>query len=409
MSWPLLFLTTSICLLLEAFFAGSELALVSADKLKLNHLSARGNRGARVALSLARRPEWFFSATLLGQNLFIVANTIFVTFFIFDRFGMEYEFFGILLSPLILVFGEAVPKSLFQQWADRLTPLVAPIVLLFSYIFYPVVWLLSRLTLLLMGGVQGSLLTGHQVTRESLEILLRDSEAPRELSPVFKESLLKTLAFAGKEAREVMTPLVEVFSLRDTTLVEEALALCHEEGFSSVPVFQKRAHNIVGTINYFHLLLARDPKVPVSSLMVPSLFVPSGMSVKEIFLLFRSRQVHFAVVVDEYGGAVGIVTLEDIVEEVLGEIQDEYDEEVVPWRQIGPVQYLLEGRAEIDQVNEKLKLGIPSGDYETVSGFLLSHFERIPETGEVVRFGHLTFLIKTATARSIEEVLVELG
>src|SRR5262249_41741055 len=149
-----------------------------------------------------------------------------ITFFIFRLWGREYEFLGLLLSPLILIFGEAVPKSLFQQWADRLAPLVSPIILIFSYLCYPIVWPLSKLTLLLMGGVRGSLMTGHEVTRDSLEFLLREAESPRELSPVFKKSLLKTLIFVKKEVHEVMTPLIEVFSLRSATSVEEAIVLC---------------------------------------------------------------------------------------------------------------------------------------------------------------------------------------
>lgn len=408
MSWTTLLFWTFFCLALEAFFSGSELAVVSADKLKLTHKAARGDRGAKLALALARKPDWFFSATLLGQNLFIVANSVLITFFIFDRYGMEYEFFGLLLSPLVLIFGEAVPKSLFQQWADRLAPIVSPVVLLFSYVFFPVVWPLSKLTMLLLGGVRGSLLQGHEVTRESLELLLRESEIPRELSPVFKKSLLKILAFAKKDTHEVMTPLVEVFSLRDTTTVEEAIVLCQEEGYSAVPVFQKRAYNIVGVVNFFHLLLARDLKAPVSQLMEPPLYVSRQMGVKDLFLLLRDRQKNFTVVVDEYGAAVGIVTLEDILEEVVGEIQDEFDEENVAWKMVGPSRYLFQGRVAIDEINEKLRWGLPKDNYETLSGFLLSQFRRIPQSGEVLHYGNLTFLVKTVTPRSVDEILVEL-
>lgn len=408
MTWLALISWTFGFLALEGFFAGSELALVSADKLKLAHRAAQGHRGARIALTLARRPEWLFSTTLLGQNLFIVANSTLVTFFIFDRFGMEYELFGLLLSPLVLIFGEAVPKSLFQQWADRLTPLVAPIVYIFSYVFLPVVWPLSRLTLWLMGGVQGSLTKGHEVTRDSLELLLKESEAPRELSPVFKKSLLKILAFAKKETHEIMTPLIEVFSLRDTTTVAEAIDICREEGYSSFPVFQKRAYNIIGVIDYFALLFAKDHKALVTSLIVSPLYVPPQMGVQELFRVFQERQRKFAVVVDEFGGAVGIVTMEDIMEAVLGQIQDEYDEERLHWKQIGTSQYLFEGRVTVEEINERLRWNLPKGNYETLAGFLLTEFRRFPHTGEVFHFGNLTFLIKTATERSIDEILVEI-
>ena len=176
-----LLIWTAACLALEGFFSGSEMALVTADKLRLTQRAARGEWGARIAINLARRPEWFFSTTLLGQNLFIVANTIAVTFFIQRMMGMEFEFLGLLLSPLILIFGEAVPKILFQQSADRWVTRSAPIVLVFSYLLYPVVWGLSRVTLLLLGGVRGSLIGEKLVTRESLETLLEEAEPSKGL------------------------------------------------------------------------------------------------------------------------------------------------------------------------------------------------------------------------------------
>lgn len=408
MTWTSLIGCTVLFLFLEAFFSGSELALVTADKLKLTHRAARGNRGAKIAIWLARRPAWLFSATLLGQNLFIVGNSILITFFIFNHYGPEYEFYGILLSPLVLIFGEAVPKSLCQQYADRLVGYVAPVILVFSYLLFPIVWPFSKLTLLLLGGVQGSLLEGHDVTRESLEILFKESEIPRGISPVFKKSLLKILAFARKFAFEIMTPLIHVFCVRDTTTVGEAIFLCQEEGYSSIPVFHKRTYNIVGVVNYFDMLLAKDLQAPVSEMMEEPFFVPNVMGVKDLFLHLRDEKKSFSIVVDEYGGAVGIVTLEDILEEIVGEIEDEFDEQKVSWKMVGPAQYLFDGRVPVDEINEKLRWGLPkeSGG-ETLAGFLLARFGRIPKTGDVLHYGSLTFLIKAATPRSIEEILVE--
>lgn len=408
MTWPFLILWTTVCLALEAFFSGSELALVSADKLKLTHRAARGDSGARMAMALAQKPDWFFSTTLLGQNLFIVANSILITFFLFDRYGMEYELLGLFLSPLVLIFGEAVPKALAQQWADRVAPITAPFLWVFSYLFFPVVWPLSKLTLLLLGGVRGSLMEGHEVTRESLEILVRESEISRELSPVFKRSLMKTLVFARKKVNEIMTPLNEVFSLRESTIVEEAIETCSVEGYSSVPVFQKRAHNIVGIVTFSHLLLEKNLKRPVSELMEPPFYVSDQMGVRDLFLLLKERQRNFVTVVDEYGATVGIVTLEDIIEEIVGEIEDEYDEERVKWTMAGPNQYLFSGRVSIDEINEKLRWGLPKERYATIGGFLSAQLGRIPQQGEVLHYGNLTFLVKNATARSVEEILVEI-
>jgi len=403
-----LFVGTVSCLLMEALFSGAEIAVVSCDKLKLTHKAARGSKGARMALYLAHRPEWFFSATLLGQNLFIVGNSILVTFYIFERFGMEYELLGLFLAPVILIFGEAVPKAVFQQAADRLAVKMAPFVLAFSYLFFPIVWGLSRLTLILLGGVRGTLLTGNQVTAESLELYIQESETPRELPSDFKRNLLRILSFAKQRTHEVMTPLVEVFSLRDDTTVEEALRRAGEEGYSYIPVYQKRAYNIVGVVAVFDLLLARQLKATLGSLMAPPLYVSELMGVKDLYLTFRAKQKNLAVVVDEFGGAAGIVTLEDIWEEVVGEIRDEYDSsEERPWNRASDSRYLVRGRATVDDLNETFHWGLPRKNCETLAGFLLQQFGRIPRSGEILRYGQLTFLIKTATPRTIEEVLVE--
>ncbi len=405
--WTTLIFWTVICLALEAFFSGAELAMVSVDKLKLAHQAGRGHRGAKMALWLARHPEWLFSTTLLGQNLFIVGNTVYLTFFIFDRFGQEYEFFGILLSPLILIFGEAVPKTVFQQYANRLVPIVAPVIYVFSYIASPIVWPLSRLTLLLMGGVKGSLLTGHKVTRESLEGILRDADIHRDLPLHFKDRLLKILKFTQKKARAIMTPLIEVFSLRESTTVGEAALQCREEGYSIFPVFFRRAYNLVGMVSFYDLLLCEDKSKPLSAIMRDPVFVPESMGLKDLFFLFKERKEKFAIVVDEYGVAVGVVTLEDVQEEIVGEIEDEFDDEDKPWRRQNAHQFLVEGRAEIDRLNDRFGWELPKKNYETLTGFLTDFLGKIPQNGDMLSYGRLKFTVTRSTPKTVEEVTVD--
>ncbi|MBI2980913.1 MAG: HlyC/CorC family transporter [Deltaproteobacteria bacterium] len=396
------------CLALEALFSGTEIALVSCDKLRLTHRAARGETGAKIALSLARRPEWFFSTTLLGQNLFIVGNTILVTFFIFKHWGSEYEFLGLGLAPIVLILGEAVPKSVFQMRAGKLATLFCPVVLVFSYLFYPVVWGLSKLTLLLFGGVKGTLLSGHQVTPESLELLIKDEEVSKGLSPDLKRMMIRILSFPKQRVHEIMTPLVDLFSFRDTMNVKEALYLGAEENRSLVPVFQRRAHDVVGVVSVYDLLFTRKLTAPVSQLMQPPLYVPELMSVKDLYLLLRKERNDFAVVVDEFGGAVGVVTTEDVFEKVVGEIQDEYDEDQKNWIQLSPCQYSFLGRTRLDQINENFLWELPKNRSETLAGFLIDQLGRFPRKGEIFHYGQLTFMVKEATPRSVDKIIVEI-
>ena len=411
MHWLTLIFWTTLCLVFEAFFSGSELAMVSADKLKLTHLASRGHRGARMALAMARHPEWLFSTTLLGQNLFIVANSVYLTFFIYEHFGHEYEFFGILLSPFILIFGEAVPKTIFQQHANRLVPIIAPVVTIFSYVTSPIVWPLSKLTMLLMGGVKGSLMTGHKVTRESLEVILQDADIHRDLPILFKERLLKILKFTQKRTREIMTPLIEVFSLRESSSVGEAALQIKEEGYSIVPVFHRRAYNLVGLVTFYDLLLCEDKSKSISAIMQDPLYVPESMGLKDLFFLFQERRKKFAVVVDEYGVAVGVVTLEDLFEEIVGEIQDEFDaefgEKEKSWKVLKPNQYLVEARTSLDKLNEYFHWDLPKNNYETLSVFLTAQLGHIPQNEDTLIYGGLKFTVTRSTLKTVEEVVVE--
>ncbi len=406
-TWWSLILGTILFLLLEGFFAGAEMALVSADKIRLKHEAHKGSKGAKIALHLTKHPEWLFSATLLGQNLFIVANSTMLTFFIFDRWGVEYELFGLILCPVVLIFGEAVPKGLFQQSADRLAPIVSPIVLIFSYVFYPVVWLLSNFTKLLMGGMANLEEDGDRVTRESLEMILRETEVSRDLPLIFKGNFLKIFSFVKKEAREVMTPLIEVVSLRDTATVAEAIEICSQEGYSWIPIFHDRAYNIIGVVHFRDLLFEEQRQKTVASLMLEPLYVPPTMGVKDLYMFFQSRNRQFAVVIDEFGSSSGIVTTEDVAEAVLGPIQDEYDDERSEWRLIANRHYVMQGRVTIEEINDKLKWGLPKGTYETIAGLLLQRFKRYPQVGESIEVDDLTITVRAATARSIDEVLVD--
>ncbi len=327
MSWSLLIFLTCVCLLLEAFFSGSELALVAADKSKLSLKARQGDRGAQRALSLMERPEVFFSTTLLGQSLFIVANSMMLSFFILDHFGRAYEIWGLLLSPLILIFGEAVPKGYFQQNADRLAPQVAFWMRLVSYIFIPIVWPLSQLTKFLLGETRGESGRREFVTTESVENLFKDTEIFKDILPVFRKSLPRIFGLSRSSVMQVMTPLADVFSLPAILKVEEATLLCHEEQYSAVPVYQGRKERIVGILHVEDLLLSASAESIVSDLMEAPVYVPSGWTVKEVFLFLKAKGRDFATVMDLEGRAVGIVTLEDLIEEVVGEIEDEYDAE----------------------------------------------------------------------------------
>lgn len=407
MSVLTLILILVLCLIVEGFFSGSEMALVNADKYRLALAVDGGSRRALHALHMVKFPATFFSTTLLGTNLATVTGTVVTTIFIIDRFGSQYAGLAILYWPFTLVLGEIVPKSLYQHYADAIVMRVAPVLYVVSFVLYPFVWLLSKLTDMLLGGVKRKEGASSPVSREELELMLEVGRPEAsDVKPAERTILSRLFDLADKRVENIMTPLVDVVALSVAATREEAALLLEKHEFSRVPVFEGRVFNVVGVLAGIDLLFG-EQGVEVAALMKPAYFVPEEMPLDELLVAMKRRGVPMAVAVDEYGAATGIVTDEDLLEEVVGEIRDEHDEVPALYRRLGWHHYLVSGRMEVEAANEKLKLGIPPGDYETVAGFVVGELAHIPKAGEHLRVGAFAFTVSRASERAVLEVEVK--
>lgn len=396
-----------VSLLAEGFFTGTELAVVHADKLKLRGKAGRGSATAKLALWFQANPGWFFSATLLGTNLALVTASVCTTYYIMSRFGEAHEGWALLLAPVTLVFGEIVPKSLYQHYANQLIPKIVYPVKFFGWLFYPVVWVLTKLNDLLLSGFSRKLGGEPMVTREELEILMKEPQ-PGESETAKRTLVSRIFDLADKKISHIMIPLVDVEAIPLGATRDEALMAFEESGHSRLPVFQGRLVNIVGVLHNIDYLLSEESK-EIKEVMRPAYYVPEGMPLDDLFLTMKRRGEPMAIVVDEFGGASGLVTLEDLIEQVVGEIHDEYDEQPPLYYRIGKNRFLVGGRLEIAEANDKLKLGIPSGHYGTVAGFLIHLTGSIPQTGAEIPFGNLKFIVLHATERAIQEVEIRVA
>ena len=407
MTWLLFIGITILCLALEGFFSGSELSLVAADKQILRQKAASGHTGAKIAEKFIANPPLFFSVTLFGQNLFIVANTVLATFFIIDRWGQEYEFLALLLSPLILIFGEVVPKSFFQQHADWIVAKISPVLLGAYYVFYPVVIVLSRLTQFMLGGVKNTGIVMPAITKESLELILEEKEDKADIEPEVKDTIRKVFDITKTRVYEIMTPLVEADCVRNTTTIRDACHIFLESGFSRAPVFKNRVTNMIGILSIFDVMHAETLDETVESIMKTPLYVTNLMKVDQLFQFLKGKKENMALVVDEYGGTIGLVTIEDILEEIVGEIEDEYDKIHPLWYTKDGKRYVLDARTPIDEINEKLRWDLPQEEYETLAGFVIDQVGRLPVVGDEFYYQNLLFTINKVTSRSVEEAVVE--
>jgi CBS domain containing-hemolysin-like protein len=393
-------------LLLEAFFSASEISLISANRRRLRQWAEQKVRGAAQALKLLERPERLVATTLLGSNLSEITNTILVTAFLLETMGPGGEIVAmLLLPPLILILAEIIPKSIGRQHPNRLARRLAPILLVVSWVLYPLTFIfagLSRSVLWLTGARHTSQLPF--ISREDLHLVVRKSGPEVDLETPERRIIHRILQFSLRTVKEVMVPLIRVAAIPDTLTVGQALEEFRSSRFSRLPVYHRRIDNLIGVLHDFDLLGEDGPDRPVRAFMRPVTYVPEQKKIDRLLAEMQRQGIHLAAVVDEYGGAVGIVTIEDLLEEIVGEIIDEFDQEVAPYKKLGEGHYLISGRTEIKSLNETLHLELPAGDYETLAGFLISELGDLPRAGEQLQFRNLKFTVRQAEARAVKEV-----
>jgi len=403
--WMLLIL---VCIFCEGFFSGTETAMVSVDRARIKALAEQGAKKQALVEAILRTPEKFFSTTLLGTNIFEVLSNAIATLLIINYLGEQYKYATILImTPFILILGEIVPKTVYRYHAEEITPyLVYPLKVL-AILFYPFVIVLTWLTTLFMmlfGG--GSAQLRPHATREDLENYLDMWNIDSSLRTAEKKIVERIFDFSETEVEDVMIPLVNVKALEVDDRIEKAVSYAQKTGYSRIPVFSEEAYNIIGIVHAFDLLTAQQKTQTLRDIMRPAPYVPNTAPVDELLKQLRTEGNSIAIVVNEYGGTIGIVTIEDILEEVVGEIYDEYDKEEHFFVKIGHNKYLVNARMEIDELNDHLKLQLPKDDYETVAGFLLKHMEKIPRINESFQFANLRFIITEADKRSIKKVSI---
>jgi len=400
-----------LCLLAEGFFSGSEIGVVSADQMKLRHQAANGSRGAKLALQMLKKPEWLLSTTLVGTNISVVTNTTMATALMIQLFGERGSWLAIaLVAPLIWVFGEIVPKSVFQQRADVITPIVIFPLKIASHVFSPILIVFSLLTGMLtrlLGGANENPFT----LREQILTMLQMPAEKGDIDPVEGDMIRRLFDFSEMTVEEAMVPLIDVVAIEKGANRREALELAARKNHVRLPVYEGRVDRVVGMLHVFELL-GLDADQPIASDVRPVRFVPEFMPGRELLLEFRREGDIVAVVVDEFGGATGLVTIEDIMEEVVEDIEDEYDarEEPTQWiRELSDREYLVSARIDINTLRERLGIRLPEGNYLTLAGFLLAKAREVPAPGAVMEVDEVTFVIERASPRAIREVRIRLS
>jgi putative hemolysin len=401
----------ALALLVTALFSAAEMAFIAANRVRLRHLAEGGNRTAARYLESFHQPEHLLSTAMMGVTIaHITASTVATWALLPLAGGAAALVVTVALTPIMLVFGEVIPKAVAREWATALILRLFRVIELAAMILAPLTWGANMVVggaLALFGRRRTS--TRQFVSREELKLLLQMEPQEADVTTSEAEMIDKIFDLGETAVREVMVPMVDVVALPETATPDDAVRLISERGFSRIPVFADRILNVVGVITAMDLLRRGAQAADVRALMRPATYVPETKRIDELLTEMQKTRVQLVVVVDEYGAAVGIVTIEDIVEQIVGEIQDEHDRTPDSVERLPDGSYRVAGRAAIDELNEALEWDLPKGDFETVAGLVLATVHRIPLVGEVFQVGRYAFTVLEADSRRVLTVRITPG
>ncbi|MCA9472172.1 MAG: hemolysin family protein [Nitrospirales bacterium] len=395
-----------VCLGLSAFFSGAEIAFFSISESKLRTMAEEGKKAANLALRLRANPQRLLSTILIGNNLVNISATTLTTLIAQRLFGIEAVAIatGILIF-VVLMFGEIVPKSLSQKHAETAVQLMAYPVYWFEQAFSPLLFVLEPFILKMTGGRSLSL---HYATEEELKLMLDAGDKAGVLETEEVKMIKNVFEFTDLTAEDVMTPRIYMFGLDGNETLEEARDELFKSKFSRIPVYDDDLDNITGIMYRSHALmeLAQNQTTTlIKDISKPALFVPASKPADDLLKQFQQEKRHIAIVVNEFGGVLGLVTAEDLLEEVVGEILDEGDvtEELI--KRTGKNQILVDGRTEVRKINEFLKVELDE-EQNTISGLILDELGHIPGIGERVFTDHCHLVVRDADEKSIKSVQI---
>ena len=399
-----------ICLLLEGFFSGSEIAIVSADQLKLRHMAAKGSKGAKLALKMLENPEWLLSITLIGTNISVVTNTTMAAALMIHLFGENGSWLAVvLIAPLIWVFGEIVPKSVFQQRADVITPYIIFILYYCSILFYPILAVFSFIIRMLAKLSGGNNQNPFTLREQIVTMLHMPAVSAGDIQPIEQNMIRRMFNFSETTVQDIMLPLIEVSAVEKGISCGAAKQISVDTSHIRLPVYDERIDKIIGILHTLDLINV-DPETPITDYIQPAFYVPTLKSIKDLMFELKAAGAVVAIVVDEFGGAEGIAALEDIMEEVVEDLEDEYDshkdteEQLI--RSLGERDYIVNARIELDLLCEKLGIELPIGSYTTLAGFILYKTHSIPKEGVEIEENDLLLTVHRSSAQAVLDVRI---
>ena len=390
----------------SAFFSASETAFSSLNQIRLKSRAEDGDSSAARVLAMAEQYDKLLSTILIGNNIVNIAAASIGTILFTQMLGAERgaTMSTIVLTIIVLIFGEVTPKSLAKEMPEKVATAVSPFLVLLMALMTPLTWLFTQWKRLLGHFIRST--EEDTITEGELMTMVSEAENDGELTDRESELIRSAIEFDDVEVEEILTPRVDVVAVEDDIPLEELAQTFAESGYSRLPVYHGTIDNIIGVVHEKDFYIARLKKATkIDDLVVPTLYTTGSTQISQLLRTLREQHHHLAVVVDEYGGTEGIITLEDILEELVGEIWDEHDEVVEDIRQQSDGSWLIAGGASVDDVAEELDIRDKEEiDAVAIGGLVQEKLSRLPKVGDHFVWGSFDGTVTRATNRRVQEV-----
>lgn len=399
----------AMCLIVVSVASAAEAALSTISRHRMNTLLENGERRANVAMRLLEDPYHLRIGTLLLSTVGTIGATALLLTFVANRTGWQQASFLLIFLLVWLTIGTTLPKTLATAYPDSMVLWTVRPLRILLWLVAPMQWVLRQIARPI------GLVTGqhpHIVTEEELKLMVNVGEEEGVIEAEERDMIEGIFEFSDTAVREVMVPRIDIVGLAATASMEEALNLFISAGHSRLPIYDESIDHVLGVLyakDLFPLLRDGLRDAPLRSLVRQPYFVPDSIKVDDLMRALQSRKVHMAIIVDEYGSTAGLVTIEDLLEEIVGEIQDEFDSEEAPIQQVGPYEWLFDGRVSIDAVNDATELTLINDDVDSLGGFVLSMLGSMPNVGDVVQVGDTTIEVVTIQGLRPQRLRVSLA
>lgn len=397
-----------ILLILSAFFSSAETALTMINKIRIKTLADEGNKKAAVVLKIEDNPDKMLSAILIGNNIVNISASSLVTIFVQNLFGNWAVSIGTgVLTVLVLIFGEIAPKTAATTYADTLAMFYAKPIWLLMVVLTPVIFIINKLASGVMSifGLKGDV-RENTFTEEELRTIMTVSHEEGVIEKEEREMINNVFDFGDAEAKDVMIPRIDMCMVDVESTYEELLEIFRENKYTRLPVYENSSDNVIGIINIKDLILYRSGEnFYIRDYLRDAYYTYEYKKLSELMVEMRKDSVNITIVLDEYGAAVGLITIEDLLEEIVGDIRDEYDyDEVDAFTEIAPGEYMVDGQVKLDDVNDTLGLSLVSEDYDSLGGYIIGFLDRLPSTGDKVDTGNVTLVVDSMDKNRIDKI-----